>query len=95
VHLQLVAVPGLRTLTTRRLAGGDAQDLRREANGALDAELLVLCTVNEIRRELLEVLDVAAGQRDADFVDFHAGDGRAGRVIFFFSLSDVTHCWWG
>src|ERR1700761_2884807 len=90
-----------------RLAGCDAQDLRREANGALDAKLLVLCAGNEIRRDysssavrggggtkartLLEVLDIAAGQSDADFVDFHAGDGRAGRVIFFFSLSDVTH----
>ena len=45
---------------------------------------------------LLKVLHVGAGQRDADLVDFGGGDGRAGRIVFLFTLSDVTHpgcCW--
>ena len=36
---------------THRLAGGDLEDLRGEADGALDAELLVLRTVDEVRRD--------------------------------------------
>ena len=42
-------------------------------------------------RTLLEVLDVAARERDADFVDLRGGHGGAGRVVFLFTLSDVTH----
>ena len=40
---------------------------------------------------LLKVLHVGACQRDADLVDFGGGDGRAGRIVFLFTLSDVTH----
>ena len=44
------------------------------------------------RRTFFEVLDVATGQRDADFVQFCGRDGRPGRVIVFLTLrSDVTH----
>lgn len=39
---------------------------------------------------LFQVLDVAARQRDADFVDFGSGDG-ASCVICFLVLGDVTH----
>ena len=42
-------------------------------------------------RTLLEVLDVAARERDADFVDLGGGHGGTGRVVFLFTLSDVTH----
>lgn len=48
VDAHLVAVPGLGTLTARRLAGGDGQDLGGQANGALDAELLVLGTRDKV-----------------------------------------------
>ena len=98
---------------TNSLTGGDLEDLGGETNGALDAELLVLRTVDEVRRDcpviqlheplylrerraneqltLLEVLDVAARERDADFVDLGGGHGGTGRVVFLFTLSDVTH----
>ena len=42
-------------------------------------------------RTLLEVLDVAARERDADFVDLRGGHGCTSRVVFLFTLSDVTH----
>ena len=71
MDLELVAIPGLRTLTARlpdpafrkhapqerrrngthRLAGRDLKDLGGEADGALDTELLVLGTVDEVRRD--------------------------------------------
>ena len=68
VNLELVAIPGLRTLTARlarrsnslmpvqsrdgpthSLTGGDLEDLGGKADGALDAELLVLRAVDEVR----------------------------------------------
>jgi hypothetical protein len=36
---------------THRLAGRDLEDLGRQADGALDEELLVLSTVDEIVRD--------------------------------------------
>jgi len=41
-------------------------------------------------RTLFKVLDVAAGEGDANFVEFRGGHG-AGGVVFFFAFSDVTH----
>ena len=41
-------------------------------------------------RTLFKVLDVAASEGDANFVEFRGGHG-AGGVVFFFTLSDVTH----
>lgn len=69
VDLHLVAVPGLGTLTAGRLAGGDAEDLGGETDGALDTEVLVLGTLDQVGADLLEVLDVAGGEGDADAVD--------------------------
>ena len=65
----LVCVPSLGTLTARSLTGGDLQVLGGQADGALDAELLVLGTVDELLADLLERLDVAGGEGDADLVD--------------------------
>lgn len=48
VDAHLVAVPGLGTLTTRGLASGDLQDLGRETDGALDAEVLGLGALDEL-----------------------------------------------
>ena len=68
----LVGVPGLGTLTVRGLTGGDLKDLGGETDGALNAELLVLGTVDELLADLLERLDVAGGEGDADLVDLGA-----------------------
>jgi hypothetical protein len=48
VDLHLEAVPGLGTLTTWGLTGGDLKDLGGETDGALDTEVLVLGTVDEV-----------------------------------------------
>lgn len=69
VDAHLKGVPGLGTLTTRGLAGGDLQVLGGQADRTLDAELLVLGTVDELLAHLLERLDVARGESDADLVD--------------------------
>jgi hypothetical protein len=47
VDSHLIAIPGLGTLTTRRLAGGDLQDLSGETDGALNAEVLGLGALEE------------------------------------------------
>ena len=47
-------------------------------------------------RTLLEVLDIAARERDTDFMNLGGGHRGAGGVVFLFTLSDVTHpeaCW--
>ena len=69
VDSHLVGVPGLGTLTARGLAGGDLEVLGGQADGTLDAELLVLGTVDELLADLLEGLDVARGEGDSDLVD--------------------------
>ena len=74
-HLE--GVPGLGTLTTGGLAGGDLEVLGGEADGALDAEVLGLCAVDELSADLLEGLDLAGGEGDADLVDL-GGIGLAG-----------------
>lgn len=89
MHLKLVAVPGLRTLTARSLTGCDFKDLGGEANRTFDTELLVLCTVDEVGGKFLQVLDVAARQGNANFVDFGSGDGAC--CVILLVLSDVTH----
>ena len=68
VDAHLVAIPGLGTLTVRSLAGGDAQGLGRQTDRSLDLELLVLGAVDQVTADLLQVLDVAGGQSDADLV---------------------------
>lgn len=73
----LVGVPGLGTLTTGGLAGGDLEVLGGEADGALDTEVLRLCAVDELGADLLEGLDLARGEGDADLVDL-GGIGLAG-----------------
>ena len=72
VDAHLIGIPGLGTLTVRCLTRGDLQVLGGKADGALDAELLVLGAVDELLADLLERLDVARGQGDADLVDLGA-----------------------
>ena len=57
-----------RTLSARRLAGGDAQHLGREADRTLDLEALVLGALDQVTAHLLKALDIAAGKGDADAV---------------------------
>ena len=73
----LKGVPGLGTLTTGGLAGGDLEVLGGEADGTLDTEVLRLCAVDELSADLLEGLDLARGEGDADLVDL-GGIGLAG-----------------
>lgn len=40
---------------------------------------------------LFKVLDVAAGEGDADLVDFGSRNGGTCSIVFFFSFGDVTH----
>jgi hypothetical protein len=68
VDAHLEAVPGLGTLTARGLAGGDLEGLGGQADGALDAEVLVLATLDDLGADLLEDLDLAGGEGDADLV---------------------------
>ena len=42
VDAHLESIPGLGTLSARSLPGGDAKDLGRHADGALDLQLLLL-----------------------------------------------------
>lgn len=73
VDAHLVAVPGLGTLTTGGLAGGDLEGLGGETDGALDAEVLALGTLDELGADLLEGLDLAGGEGDADLVSLLYG----------------------
>jgi len=91
VNFELVAIPSLGTFTTRSLTGRDLQNFGGETDRAFDTELLVLGSVNEIGRELLQVPDVAACERDPDFVNFCTGHWSTSGIVFFFTLSDVTH----
>ena len=45
----------------------------------------------EERRTFFEILDIAAGEGDANFVEFCGRQRSTGRVVLFFALSDVTH----
>jgi len=89
VDLHLKSVPGLGALTTRSLTGGDLQNLGGESDGALDSQLLVLGTVDEIVAEFLQVADVRRSESDPNLVDL-LRDGCTGRIVIFF-LRDVRH----
>lgn len=73
VHLELVAVPRLGALTARRLARRDLERLGREADGALDAQRLVLGAVHEVAADcaLVSLRATRAGlEHDAHFSRF-------------------------
>jgi hypothetical protein len=62
-------IKSFRTVTARRLTGGDTENLGGETNGTLNLELLILSTLDEIRRDLFQVLDITRSQSDTDTVD--------------------------
>lgn len=68
VDAHLKGIPGLGTLTVRSLTGGDLENLGRKADGALDAEILGASALDELLADLLERLDLAGSQGDADLV---------------------------
>jgi hypothetical protein len=70
VDSHLESVPSLRTFTARSLTGGDLEGLGWETDWALDAEVLGLGALNELLADLLERLDLSAGEGDADLVSF-------------------------
>ena len=70
VDSHLESVPSLGSFTTGCLSGGDLKGLGRETDGAFDAEFLALGTLDELLADLLEGLDFAGGQGDADLVSF-------------------------
>jgi len=78
VDAHLVAVPGLGALTAGGLAGGDGQVTAGQADGALDAQVLALGAVDQLAADLLEGLDLAGGEGDADLVG--CGTGTASLV---------------
>ena len=67
-HLE--SIPGLGTFTTGCLSGSDLEGLGWETDGTLDTEFLALGTLDELLADLLEGLDFAGGQGDADLVSF-------------------------
>lgn len=70
VNSHLKGIPGLGTLTTRSLSGGNLQGLGWKTNGTLNTEVLGLGALNEILADLLEGLDLARSEGDADLVGF-------------------------
>jgi hypothetical protein len=70
VNAHLEHVPCLGTFSVRCLTGADLQVLGWQTDGALDAQVLGLCAVNQLGADLLEGLDVAGCEGDADLVDF-------------------------
>lgn len=70
VNSHLKGIPSLGTLTTGSLSGGNLQGLGWETDWALDAEVLGLSAFDELGADLLERLDLSAGQGDSDLVGF-------------------------
>ena len=69
VDPQLEPVPGLGTLTARGLPGGDPQGLGGHPHWALDLQLLLLGSLDQVGADLLQTLDGTRGQGDPDPVD--------------------------
>lgn len=59
VDLHLEAVPGLGTLTTGGLSGGDLEDLGGHSDGTLNSEVLVLGSVDEVGRDCIPIQKTA------------------------------------
>lgn len=70
-------VPGLGSLTARSLTGRDLEVLGGHTDGALDAQLLALGTLDELGADLLQRLHFAAGEGDADLVDLWGVKGTS------------------
>ena len=81
VDAHFETIPGVRTLSGRSLTGGDAKLLGRHTDGSADVKLLVEGGLLQVRTDLFEVLDVAAGKGDADAVDNGVLRGGSGFLL--------------
>jgi hypothetical protein len=89
VDAHLETIPGLGTVTARRLTGGNAENLGGETDGSLNLELLILGALDKVRADLLQVLDVTGSQGDADTVD------PGGRGLGYWSKPPIVgHLGW-
>ena len=81
VDAHLEPVPGLGALTTRGLPGGDLQGLGGHPDGSLDLEVLLLGALDQVGADLLQALDGAGGQGDADAVNHLVLGGAAFAIL--------------
>lgn len=75
VDAHLEAIPGLGSLSAWGLASGDAENLGRHTDWALDNKVLVLGSVDELGADLLKWLDVLGSQSQTDAVLRVVGEG--------------------
>jgi len=90
VDLELVSVPGLGAFTAGGLSGSDLQDLGGHPDRSLNTELLILGSVDQIRADLFQSLDILACQGDPDLVRFRGGHSCL-VILFGVIFGDVTH----
>lgn len=69
VDAHLEAIEGVGTLTARRLADQELEDLGGHSDGARHLQVLLKSLVLELSAHLLHSLHVSGGQGDADAVD--------------------------
>jgi hypothetical protein len=69
VDAHLPSVEGVGTLTARRLADAESQELGGHADGAGDLDVLAESLVLELGANLLEGLNLSRGEGDANPVD--------------------------
>ena len=81
VDAHFETIPGVGTFSGRSLTGGDAKLLGGHADGSADVKLLVEGGLLQVRTDLFEVLDVAAGKGDADAVDNGVIGGGSGFLL--------------
>jgi len=70
VDSHLVRVPRLTPFTTRSFPRSDFQALGRQADRAFDTQVLGFGTLDQLLADLLQGLDFAGSEGDADLVDF-------------------------
>ncbi len=70
VDPHFVRIPRLTSFTTRGLPRRDFQALCRQADRALDTQVLGFGTFDQLLADLLQGLDFAGSEGDADLVDF-------------------------
>ena len=71
VDSHLPAIEGVGTLTARRLADAEAEELGGHANRTRDLKVLAEGLVLELSADLLEGLNLARGKSDANAVNSH------------------------
>lgn len=96
VDAHLVEIPGLGTLTARGLTGGDLEVLGGQADRALDGQVLALGALDQLGADLLEGLDLAGGQGDADLVGLLYDDNKGIEALAILSSPATARwCWRG